>query len=157
MYSSNDDQPSDSRPRQLVFDAAEHCYRWHEVCLKIHQGTIEEDISRERARREFHNAVMQYWKIMEWFRDHSQATDLWDEQVTDSKYSLADLGDLRFETHQTTEWSNDENQSVEREEPFSLPIETSARMVSQLDKVAHTLGFSPRTKNPRANPSEATV
>ena len=157
MYQNDDDEPSDSRPRQLVFDAAEHCYRWHEVCLKIHQGTLEDDISRERAQREFHNAVMQYWKIMEWFRDNRQASDLWQEQVPDSDYALEDLGALRFETVGGTEWSEEEDGTVQYEEPFALPIQTSARMVSQLDKVAHQLGFSPSTKTPRADPSEATV
>lgn len=75
---NNEGDPS-PRPRRIVHDAQEHAFRWHEVCLRVHQGVS--DVEPDVAARMYHTAVLNLWKQLERFRDQSTAKDLWNEPV----------------------------------------------------------------------------
>lgn len=82
----SDDDTQLRRPVRQIHDAQEHCYRWHERCLRIHHGVIDLDretqnVAFEPAVRMYHTALMTLWKQLERFRDEATAEDLWTKEI----------------------------------------------------------------------------
>lgn len=142
-----------SRPRQMIHDAQEHAYQWHEKALQAHQGVAQAD--REAIRRMFHTAVLNYWTQLRRHSDNKHARDLWTEPVItgDGEIdALKDLGGIRFETERSGEGHFDpETGEVvgQTVRPASLSIEQSAEALDQLDRVANALSFDAAAKEER--------
>lgn len=142
------------RPREMIHDAQARAYQLHYLVLQAHQGVT--DVDRERLRREFHTAVMNYWKQLERFSHNSHAKQFWDNQVIFERggqgVTLRDLGRLRLRTtteHVETE-SPDTGPTVEtRQQPVTMTEAESIEVLTALDRVANALEFDASAKNER--------
>jgi len=153
-----------SRPRQMIHDAQEQAYRWHDMAMRAHQGVTDAD--RETIRRRFHTAVMNYWKCLERHSRSSHVRQFWRGRGLiptpggGDDMTLAELGGQRFETERIDGGGFDhESGEVEgaEQQAKALSIRQSAAALEALDRVANALAFDAQAKEerPRSTPVEA--
>ncbi|MFD1515707.1 hypothetical protein [Halomarina rubra] len=143
----NNDGENSSRPRKLIHDAQEYAYKWHEVCLRVHQGVA--DVDPDLATRMFHSAVLNYWTQMRRFSEEPRVKGQWEDEALwedgEEDVTLSDIGDrYRFAstTEQLSEYDVAGGEDVQTESmPVCLSVGQSTRLLDKLDNIAHTLAF----------------
>ncbi|WP_254544100.1 hypothetical protein [Halomarina pelagica] len=152
MSTYGHEEPS-SRPRQVIHDAQQYACRWHELCVRAHQGVAPDDVPLEAARRMFHSAAINYWKQIERFKHESHIARAWSERVLwteedggdEISVTLDDIGEhYRFRTKTVTVDAGDITTGetpTTSDVAVCLTIEQATRLVEALDEMAHRLGF----------------
>lgn len=140
-----------SRPRAMIHDAQQHAYQWHDQAMRAHQGVSELD--DEGIKRMFHTAVLNYWTQLKRFRKSSHIQDIWNDSIPGcAERSLAELGELRFETKTVTGGDFDPRTGhiqASREHPRTMTVRESTAVLDQLDQVANALQFDAQAKEER--------
>lgn len=132
------------KPREMVHRAQGQCAQWLHELRRARQG-LQQAPSRERARREWHDAVMLYYEQIKRFSHKEHIQDEWHEEEAVNGQTLADLGEKRLgtesETVQTRDPDTNATVSETRRRPWVLEPAEALDVYDQLDKCAHALGF----------------
>jgi hypothetical protein len=162
---SDDDEAEKQRFARLIGEAQEHAHGWHETCLQTWLGVS--DVPRERARRQFHAAVMSYWGLLQRYRDESQLRtewradfgddedaaeqrDEWTVEIDGEPTTLAELGEWRRRTRERTTVSGGPTTGTHETthvEPAVLSVDASIAVLDLLDRVSHLLGFTAEARD----------
>jgi hypothetical protein len=132
----------------MVHRAQAQCANWlHQLRRARQQQPDSPDI--DRARAEFHSAVMMYWEQIKRFRDRDHISDKWhDEAVVDlgdGDEALEALKDKRLDMVATRQTARSPETNAVRQttsrRPWQLTPEQALDVYDQLDKCANALGF----------------
>lgn len=118
----------------------------------------------EELRREFHVAVLNYYIELRPFRHNKAVTDMWESVElweTDDGDTVKGLDTLlQWVGRKRTAQSHSPGRGTAREttsKPEYIRPRRLLRLSMLLDDIAHDLGFTPDSKTPVAEPTEATV
>lgn len=136
------------KPREMVHRAQAQCANWLHQLRRARQGQPDAP-DLDRARSEFHAAVMLYWEQIKRFRtrDHIEA-EWYDEPAVELQgetQPLEALAERRLRTVATQQASrNPETNALQMtasREPWELGPRQALQVHDQLDKCANSLGF----------------
>jgi hypothetical protein len=117
----------------------------------------------QQLQKEFHSAVINYYIELRPFRDHKNVKEEWQSATIltndgDEVEGLENLLDWVDKTRASKASSPGRSTTTHgSREPDTLPPRQLLRISMKLDDVAHELGFSPDSKTPVADASEAVV
>lgn len=117
-----------------------------------------------KLRKEFHSAVINYYIELRPFRDHQNVKDVWQNAeilTNENGDTVEGLENLLLWVSKTRPSQSDApgrgNSTQGSREPDTLPPQQLLRISMKLDDIAHELGFSPDSKTPVADATEAVV
>jgi hypothetical protein len=100
---------------------------------------------KTQLHKEWHVAVMSYWREISRFRFRDNITDTWNEDIQDLGFSLEDIRvkQLDMGVEQVTKYNPDINNYKTQSETRATVFEPGEliRITDRLDLAAHQLGF----------------
>jgi hypothetical protein len=133
----------------MVHRAQAKCIQWLHLLRRGRHG-LKDGPSEERAKREFHAAVMTYYEQIKRFAHKQHIEREWHEEPILGEQTLDDLRDLRLGdiAEQTTRVNPDtmSRERVAESQPWMLSPREALLVYDQLDTCAHRLGFDAEAK-----------
>lgn len=150
------------QPLQMVFAAQKEADKWAHELRRARQG-VNQDMSFERAVREFHASVILYWDQLARLSHKPHIKQMWEEEPIDpgtlgdghldQGATLDDVGDIRLKKETTEQQYYDEDAGTEKTQEVTravaLRAEEALAVKRQLDLAAQELGLGPSIDDQR--------